>query len=195
MTKGENTRQFIIEKAALLLNQKGVAGTAISDIMEATSLTKGGIYRNFDSKDEICLEAFGYLSKRLSASIDAEISGKANSKDKLFTLLDFYHDKLVLNDRGGCPMLNFGTDADDTNPVLKQRVAEAITVSQARIQRIVKAGVEDGTFQKSANPEHFAVKMFAMLEGAILASRVFNHKHQMKIVTDFLKSDIEALCT
>jgi TetR/AcrR family transcriptional repressor of nem operon len=47
MSKGENTRQFIIEKAALIMNQKGIAGTSISDIMEATKLAKGGIYRRF----------------------------------------------------------------------------------------------------------------------------------------------------
>lgn len=192
MKKGETTRQFIIEEAALLLNQKGIAGTAISDIMQATSLTKGGIYRNFESKDEICLEAFGYLTKRLSTSIDTELSSRSSAKDKLITLLNFYHDKLVLNERGGCPMLNFGTDADDTNPVLKQRVAEAITASQARIQRILEQGLKDGEFKQVIDVKAFAVKMFTMLEGAILTSRVFNHKHQMKIVIDFLKSDIEA---
>ena len=35
MSKGEQTRQFIIEKAAPLFNIKGIEATAMSDIMEA----------------------------------------------------------------------------------------------------------------------------------------------------------------
>ena len=74
MTKSERTRQFIIEQAAPIINKKGMAGTAISDIMEATKLAKGGVYGNFDSKDEICLEALNFLLKRLGNSIDASIA-------------------------------------------------------------------------------------------------------------------------
>jgi TetR/AcrR family transcriptional repressor of nem operon len=67
MTKAERTRQFIIEKAAPIFNQKGVAGTSMSDIMEATKLAKGGLYGNFESKEEICVEAYKYLTECLSA--------------------------------------------------------------------------------------------------------------------------------
>ncbi len=47
MRKGEQTRQEIIRRAAPLFNQKGYEGTALSDLMEATGLEKGGIYRYF----------------------------------------------------------------------------------------------------------------------------------------------------
>ena len=88
MLKAERTRQFIIEKAAVLLNTKGMAGTSISDIMEATKMAKGGIYGNFENKEEICLEAFNYLSQRSSSRIEEAISGKDTFKEKLFALLD-----------------------------------------------------------------------------------------------------------
>jgi len=84
MTKAERTRQFIIEQAAPIFNKKGIAGTAISDIMEATKLAKGGVYGNFESKDEICLEAFSYLTKSLSTAINQSMEGKASAKEKLF---------------------------------------------------------------------------------------------------------------
>ena len=89
MTKAERTRQFIIEKAAPIFNKKGMAGTAISDIMEATQLAKGGVYGNFESKDEICVEAFNYLAKSLSSAIDQYVDGKVSAKDKLLALIEF----------------------------------------------------------------------------------------------------------
>ncbi|HXM48600.1 MAG TPA: TetR family transcriptional regulator [Pyrinomonadaceae bacterium] len=44
MRKGEQTRQEIIRKAAPIFNQKGYDGAALSDLMRATGLEKGGIY-------------------------------------------------------------------------------------------------------------------------------------------------------
>ena len=168
-----------------------MAATAISDIMEATQLAKGGVYGNFESKDEICLEAFNYLTKSLSSAIELHIEGKVSAKDKLFALLDFYESRLLGNDRGGCPILNFGTEADDTNPVIKQKVKGAIDKSQNRIINLVKAGIENDEFKATWNPEIFAAKMFTMIEGAILISRVQNSSEHMKLITGLLRAEIE----
>jgi AcrR family transcriptional regulator len=191
MTKADRTRQLIIEKAAPILNQKGMAGTAISDIMKATKLAKGGIYGNFEDKDEICLEAFNHLTRGLTARIDAAMEHRDTAKEKLFALLDYYRDALLLDDRGGCPILNFGTEADDTNPVIRKRVKEAIRSTQARISRFVSAGVQNGEFNASVDPQAFAVKMFAMIEGGILVSRIQHSNSQMKQITEMLKTEIE----
>jgi len=191
MSKGEDTRQHIIEKAALLLNQKGIAGTAISDVMEATGLAKGGIYRSFKSKEEITLEAFNFLSKRLSGALSAAIRDKSTAKDKLFALLDFYHDRLVMSDTGGCPLLNFGVETDDTDLVMRRQVAKEIKGLQEKFAHIVTAGIEAGEFLPSVNAALFGMKMFNMLEGSILVCRVLNNKHQMKMMTDVLKTEIE----
>jgi AcrR family transcriptional regulator len=191
MTKAERTRQFIIEKAAPIFNKKGIAGTAISDIMEATKLAKGGVYGNFENKDEICLEVYKYLTQTLSAAINQSIEGKTTAKDKLFALLDFYAKRLITNDRGGCPILNFGTEVDDTNPVIKQKVKESINYSQNRIYKIVKQGIEDGEFKETFDAHQFALKTFAMVEGGILISRVQSSNEHIKLIADMIKFEIE----
>jgi len=51
--KGTQTRQSIIEKSLQLFSVKGYFNTSISDILEATGLTKGGLYGHFRSKEDI----------------------------------------------------------------------------------------------------------------------------------------------
>lgn len=191
MTKAEKTRQFIIEKAAPIFNQKGIAGTSMSDIMEATKLAKGGLYGNFESKEEICLESYKYLTKTLSDEINICIDAKATAKEKLFALLDFYGNKLLTANNAGCPILNFGTEADDTNPLIKQKVKESIDRFQSRISNIIKLGYETGEFSQTFETDTFAVKMFAMIEGAILISKVQNSGKHLQLVVDILKAEIE----
>jgi TetR/AcrR family transcriptional repressor of nem operon len=192
LTKAEKTRQHIIEKAAVLFNKNGMAGTSISDIMQATNLAKGGIYGNFENKGEICLEVFKYLSQNLLGLVDAALNSKDSAKDKLFALLDFYEDTLLRSDKGGCPVLNFGTEADDTNPVIKQAVSKTIKDTQDKITRVISDGIESGEFSASVNAGAFAVKMYLSTEGAILVGKIQNSNQQMKIMNDILKAEIES---
>ncbi len=82
MSKAERTRQYIIEKAAPIINRKGMAGASLSDIMEATGLAKGCIYGNFENKDEICLEAFKYLTQSYAENLKKHLQPYQSNKSK-----------------------------------------------------------------------------------------------------------------
>src|SRR5260370_3508324 len=45
---------------AKALSQKGYAGTALSDLMRATGLEQGGIYRHFESNQDLSEDAFDH---------------------------------------------------------------------------------------------------------------------------------------
>jgi len=51
--KGELTRRKVIEKSLQLFSVKGYFNTSVSDILQATGLTKGGLYCHFKSKEEV----------------------------------------------------------------------------------------------------------------------------------------------
>src|SRR5258707_9181455 len=81
--KGEQTRQEIIRKAAPIFNRKGYSGAALSDLMRATGLEKGGIYPHFESKQELAADAFPHPWK---ISFDARFEGVgeiSNTVDRL----------------------------------------------------------------------------------------------------------------
>jgi AcrR family transcriptional regulator len=61
--KGDKTRQQIIQEALQLFSVKGYFNTSISDILEATHLTKGGLYGHFRSKEEIWYAAYDEAAK------------------------------------------------------------------------------------------------------------------------------------
>ncbi|MBG6236249.1 AcrR family transcriptional regulator [Pedobacter sp. CAN_A7] len=166
-----------------------MAGTSLSDIMEATKLAKGGIYGNFESKDEICMESFLYLSRMMAERLDRAVADGKNAKDKFFNLLEAYKGK---NMEGGCPILNFGVEADDTHPLMKENVRKAIRSSQKRIHDIVSQGISDKQILNTVDPKNFSVKAFAMIEGAILCKRVLESEEQMRIVMGAIWLEFES---
>ncbi|PSL46687.1 TetR family transcriptional regulator [Chitinophaga niastensis] len=192
MGKAEKTRQFIIEKAAPIFNRKGVAGTSISDILEATKLAKGGIYGNFGSKEEIVMEVFDYITEEEKQRLRMVTATATTSAGK-FEALFAHYARYPMNQAiaGGCPMLNFGVEADDTNPGLKKKVSELIIYFESRIAKMVQYGKENGEFRKDWDEKKFAIRMFTMLEGAILVTNVMNNNKQMLVVLDALREEIK----
>ena len=51
--KGEETKQFIREKACFLFSQKGFKNVTMKDICMETGLSRGGLYRHYDSTQQI----------------------------------------------------------------------------------------------------------------------------------------------
>jgi TetR/AcrR family transcriptional repressor of nem operon len=189
MSKAERTRQFIIETSAPLINKKGMAGTSLSDIMEATKLAKGGIYGNFENKEEICIESFLYLRSQLASKLDLAASKGKSAKEKLFNLLDVYSNGKNMTE--GCPILNFGTEADDTNPIMREHVKKAILAAQKRFYNILEDGIQSKELSLEINSEQYSIKIFAMIEGGILCRKVFGNNDQMNIVLDGIKTEFE----
>ncbi len=195
MSKAERTRQFIIEKAAPIINRKGMAGTSISDIMEATQLAKGCLYGNFVNKDEICLESFNYLIKQYASEIDAQLNKYTSAKEKLFAYLDHFKEGRFREEHGGCPVLNFGTESDDTNPEIKERVHQVIQASQKYLENLLSMGISTGEFQSEINQQRVALKFYAMLEGTVLISRVSGDSKHMDEIITLIKEEVELLST
>src|SRR5947209_13321303 len=112
-TKGEKTRQQIVQKAAPLFKRKGYEGTSLSDLMNATGLQKGGIYRHFSSKEELATEAFDYAwQKAVSRRLEG-IESSANSVDRLKKMISNFVEFRSELVPGGCPLMNTAVEADD----------------------------------------------------------------------------------
>lgn len=191
MTKGEETRQFIIEKAAPIFNTKGIAATAMSDIMEATKLSKGSMYVHFENKDVLASAAVDHNMKILGDKLLFEISKSKTAKEELFAYIDFFSNAVNPPITGGCPLLNFGTEADDTNPIVKEKINKGCNANQQLLANSVTKGIVNGEFKPEWNAEEFAIVMFAMMEGGHLIARMSGSNEKMNVITQALKKIIE----
>ncbi|WP_353718484.1 TetR/AcrR family transcriptional regulator [Dyadobacter sp. 676] len=174
-SKAERTRNFIIEKTAELFNRKGYAGTSMSDITEATGLTKGSIYGNFENKEEVALAVFEYNRSLVFNTVQAQLEKAATYYEKLMVYGRVYKDVIAtVGNRGGCPILNTAVEADDTNVPLRLSAAKAIFSWKKSLVDIIQKGTEAGEFQKDIDAEEMAVSIIALIEGGVMISKVTN---------------------
>lgn len=171
MRKGELTRERIIAQAAPLFNQRGFAGCSMQDVMEATGLEKGGLYRHFSSKEELAAEVFRYavdrVNKLRSEKIDHEHGAVTELRSMVHRFVEIRSDVA-----GGCMIFNTAIEEDDGNPLLRELALKAIEDWKVRLSKIVERGVRSGEIRKGTVPRRVANVVIATLEGALTISRM-----------------------
>ncbi len=185
MSKGERTRVRIVAAAAPIFNQRGYEGSSLADLMAATGLKKGGIYRHFSSKEELAAEAFDYTWSAAEHArllhLDEKSSGLAKLKQIIANFVDIKPPVA-----GGCPILNTAIDADDGNPILRARANKALRSWVTKLQKIAKHSIENGETRPGVEPKAVATLIIASLEGALMISRLERNNDALRRVQEHL---------
>ena len=192
MRKGELTRQRIVAAAAPIFNERGFAGCSMQDVLEATGLEKGGLYRHFASKEELAAEAFAFALNQVVKTRTGDLGHIPGSVEKLRYIVErFVETPSPL--RGGCPLMNTAIDADDGNAVLRELATRAIRDWRSRLERIVHDGIRSGEICKSTQPRRVANTVIATLEGALMISRLEGSKQALKDARATLEDFLDGL--
>jgi len=189
MSKGDDTRQRIIAQAAPIFNQRGYEGCSIQAIMEATGLEKGGIYRHFESKEELAAEAFDYAWTFASTKRRQNLDGIADHVERLKQHIANFVTRTGLP--GGCPLLNTAVDADNGNPVLRDRVRKALRNWQTMLRNILEDGIQAGTVRAEIDVAAVANHIIGGLEGAMLISRIERNDQALRQALEHLDAYVD----
>ena len=190
MSKGEETRQRIVAEAAKLFNQRGFEGASMSDLMEATGLEKGGIYRHFSDKEEIAATAFDYAWRAAMEARMNNLDAIPNSVDRLKQFVRNFVERRS-SVPGGCPLLNTAIDSDDGNPVLRERVLNALRAWRRRLGAMIRIGIEGNEIRRGVDPKKLATLVISTLEGALMISRLERHNEALVSAQSYLENYLE----
>ncbi|MEH2411266.1 TetR/AcrR family transcriptional regulator [Nostoc sp.] len=192
MSKGEETKSRILHQAAELFNQKGYAGSSMSDIMRVTGLQKGGIYNHFQSKDDLALQAFDFAIARIKQHTRFVLRSKRHAVERLQAIIGVFS-SFAENPpiKGGCPLLNTAVESDDAHPALRERTQQAMNSWLYLIRRIIETGIEKGEIRSEVSADEIATIIIATLEGAIMMSKLYGDSIHMHRVIKHLNQYFE----
>lgn len=93
--KGEKTKQDIREKAYQLFAEKGFKEVTMKDICELTGLSRGGLYRHYESTEQIFLEIVNAFSDKQKSEIFTKIEQHVPAAAILEELLSRYASEMI----------------------------------------------------------------------------------------------------
>ena len=113
-TKGEQTRERILQEAQKVFNRQGFRSTTITDLLEATGTTKGNLYFHFTGKEDVGLEVLKREKLAFAQFLDEALSDQNPGA----ALDQFFHAAFAKHFQtgfvGGCLFGNTALEVSDT---------------------------------------------------------------------------------
>ncbi|WP_322995448.1 TetR/AcrR family transcriptional regulator, partial [Castellaniella sp.] len=163
--QAEENRQAVINVASRLFREHGFDGIGLKDLMAGAGMTQGGFYKQFESKEDLTVQA---SRRALKSAVERwSAAATSNPEDPLSAVMRFYLSMGHCAERAdGCPVVALGSDA-------------------ARQGRHVKAAFEDGIKEHlemiaawigeaDGEPGGKAMGMLSTMVGAVLLARAVN---------------------
>ncbi|WP_227435709.1 TetR/AcrR family transcriptional regulator [Methylobacterium sp. W2] len=161
----EQNRHKVLDTAATLFRERGIAGIGIADLMKAAGLTHGGFYRQFRSKDDFVVEAVRRAYEMSSQDIRERIS--AETGDAFAALVRYYVSEQHRDNPGvGCSLATLAIDAARSDDPNLRSFFGTIVSGYLDLLVAIMPGA-DATDKRSA-----AVAALSEMVGAVILSRV-----------------------
>lgn len=175
LTKGQKTRQFIIEKSINLFSEKGYTAVTMKDICEKCQMSRGGVYRYFSSTKEIFIEMLDTDLNNNRSIVKENIKKKVPAKK----IIDaYFHQEIesIFSENNGLHFAihEFAFAEPDQRESLNQRVKDSVNI----IKMILAYGQETQEF-KEFDRETVATHIIYFMDSLKTSSSILSMSKEM----------------
>lgn len=176
-------REFDIEetltKALEAFWLHGYDATSMSDLMAATGLAKGSLYKGYGDKKSLFMQALdSYLSRAnagLSETAKSHGSGRA-ALESIFA--DVISMSTGAGVRRGCFSVNSTTELAAHDTDVRKRLRRNTRQKEKTIADVVGRGIADGSLRKGLDPEITASYVTTVMNGLQVRGKLALTKQQ-----------------
>jgi TetR/AcrR family transcriptional repressor of nem operon len=180
--KGQETRQRIVDAAADLIFQQGVAHTTIEDVRAEADVSSSQLYHYFDDKPALVRAVVDHQADTIVAGQE---TFDLTSLDGLRAWRDWVIEhQREINCSGGCPIGSLGSELAETDPEARAQVAEGFKRWEATIQSGLREMHARGRLTPDTDPDTLALALLAALQGGLLLTQIERHTKPLEAALD-----------
>ena len=167
--KGERTRAHIVEEAARLIHERGVAGTTLDDVKATAEVSGSQLYHYFPDKDELVQAVIDYQASTI-------VNDQRHANLGSVKGLRAWRNMVVAaakgtRAKGGCPLGSLGGQLSESDPEARALIAAGFEQWSAAIGDGLRALHADGQLPSDIDPDDLAVTLLATLQGGLLLAQ------------------------
>jgi AcrR family transcriptional regulator len=163
MSKGEVTRQAILDRALALAGTVGIGGITIGQLAEGLNLSKSGLFAHFKSKENLQLEVIRVARETFVAEVLVPALAAPRGLPRVRALFDRW---VKWGQRpGGCIFVQLAAELDDRPGPARDAVTEAQRDWLDALAHAAKIGVSEGHFSRELDIQQFAFEMYSIMLG------------------------------
>ena len=182
--KGERTRSRIVEAAARLIYERGVAGTTLDDIRSAAGVSGSQLSHYFAGKDELVQAVIDYQAETITGN---QRQADLGSPEGLRAWRDMVIAQMNSSEgKGGCPLGSLTGQLAETDAQARDLIAAGFGQWSAAISDGLRRLHDTGHFPKGTDPDDLAVTLLATLQGGLLLAQVQRDTRPLETAIDTL---------
>lgn len=175
MTKGEQTREAILEEAAELASLVGLGGLTIGTLAAATKLSKSGLYAHFASKETLQVDVLNHARESFTDRVVRVAIKAPRGEPRLRALFEGWLAWQSGGYAGGCIFVDAASEFDDQPGPVRDELVRAERDKNETVTVIVRSAISEGQFRPDVDAEQLAYEF----EGMLLA-----HHHAKRLMGD-----------
>jgi AcrR family transcriptional regulator len=181
--KGERTRARIVEAAAALIHERGVAATTLEDVKAAAEVSGSQMYHYFAEKNELVQAVIDYQADTI-VKHNRQALGSPKG-------VEAWRKMVVTGVRstqgkGGCALGSLGGQLAESDPEARALIAAGFDQWAAAISDGLRSLHADGKLPSDIDPDDLATTLLATLQGGLLLAQVQRSTRPFETAVDTL---------
>ena len=173
-TKGQRTRNSILETAAALATEEGLEPLSIGRLAEETGMSKSGLFAHFGSKEELQLATVEYAATLFVAEVIEPARSAPRGLARIWALCDHmigYSERQVFP--GGCFFAATSFEFNNRPGPVRDRIEEMIRSWLSYLEHAVEQAQEAGELDPNASAREVAFQLDAFAQASNAQYQLF----------------------
>jgi TetR/AcrR family transcriptional regulator, transcriptional repressor for nem operon len=182
--KGERTRARIVDTAARLIYERGVAGTTLDDVRKAAGVSGSQLSHYFAGKDELVQAVIDYQAGIIAGNQrQADLASSAGLRAWRDMVIETARSS---EGRGGCPLGSLAGQLAETEPTARALIAAGFRQWSTAIGDGLRDPRAADRLPDGIDPDDLAVTLLATLQGGLLLAQVLRDSRPLETALDTL---------
>ncbi len=174
MSKGNQTRQQILDAAHQLASAHGLKDLTIGALAREVGMSKSGLFAHFQSKQNLQLALLEHVSQCFTEQVVAPALSCPRGIPRLTALFEnwiAWH-RSVTEGQGGCVVVAAASEFDDEPGPIKDYLQQIQNSLMEVIKRVAQTAIDEKHFRSDADTEQFSFDAYSIMLG-------FHHFHRL----------------
>jgi AcrR family transcriptional regulator len=181
--KGARTRARIVEAAAALIHERGVAGTTLEDVKAAAEVSGSQMYHYFPDKNELVQAVIDYQAEAI-VSRNRKVLASADGVEAWRSMVITAARRTKA--KGGCQLGSLVGQLAESDPEARTLIAAGFDQWAAAIGDGLRSLQADGNLSIDIDPDDLAVTLLATLQGGLLLAQAHHSSRPFETAVNTL---------
>ena len=182
--RGRATRDRIVDIAAELIAERGVAEVSLDDILERAGVSKGQLYHYFEDRAAL-LRAV--IAHNTDGVLDVQ-EPYLGSLDSWKAIRDWFDSLVALQVErkacGGCPVGALVGQLAEGDEQARSDLADSLGRWQRKVSDGLRSMQARGKLDLGADPDELATSTLAMIQGGLVLTQASRDPSQLRVALD-----------